>query len=187
MLNGYRGDLKMTEEDKGRILLNKDFTLISDDCWGGYIYKKYGLQYNSPFIGLIINTKDYIRLLKNIRYYLLENELVFLRVQELGFPVAVLGDVLIYFKGYKSAEEADEKWKRRVRRINWNNLFVKMNICEIEDAIEFAKLQYKNKIAFAKDYCKIKSSLWTEQVKYIETSSVEVDQGFDVVSWLNTG
>jgi uncharacterized protein (DUF1919 family) len=177
----------MTEEDKERILLNTDFTLISDDFWGGHIYKKFGVQYNSPFIGLNINPKDYLRLLKNIGYYLLENELVFLRISEFNFPVAVLGDILIYFKGYKSAEEADEKWRRRLRRINWDNLFVKMTITDIEDAVEFGKLHYKNKIAFTKEYCKGKYDSCSGGTDYLEESLKDSCKVFDVINWLNTG
>lgn len=154
----------MTEDGHKEMLLNKDFTLISDDYWGGYIYKKLGLRYNSPFIWLVINPKDYLKLLKNLRYYLLENELVFLRVEELGFPVAVLGDILIYFKGYKSAEEADEKWRRRLKRINWDNLFVKMTVNDESEAEEFEKLEYKRKIAIRNN-----------------------EEDFDVVRWLNVG
>jgi uncharacterized protein (DUF1919 family) len=154
----------MTDEDDKQNLLNRDFTLISDDCWGGYVYNRFGLQYNTPFIWLIINPKDYLKLLKNIKYYLLDNELVFLRIEEFNFPIAVLGDILIYFKGYKTAEEADEKWRRRLQRMNWDNLFVKMTVKDEVEAAEFGKLKYKNKIAFRNN----------------ETE-------FDVVKWLNTG
>ena len=177
----------MADDDKERILLNTDFTLISDDFWGGQVYKKFGLQYNSPFIGVSINSKDYLRLLKNIGYYLLENELVFLRIPEVNFPVAVLGDILIYFKGYKSAEEADEKWRRRLRRINWDNLFVKMTITDIDDAVEFGKLKYKNKIAFTEDFNKSQCNSWEQRFSYIEEDLTDNCRAFDVINWLNTG
>lgn len=177
----------MAEEDKESILLNTDFTLISDDFWGGHIYRKFELQYNSPFIGTIINPKDYLKMLKNINYYLLENDLVFLRIAELNFPVAVLGDILIYFNDYKSAEEADEKWKRRLRRINWDNLFVKMTIVDIEDAVEFGRLNYKNKIAFTEDFAKKRYNSWEQQVNCLEEDLVDSCKAFDVINWLNTG
>ena len=46
-------------------LYNNNFTIVSNNCWGGFIYKRFKLQYNSPFIGLFIFAPDYIYLLKN--------------------------------------------------------------------------------------------------------------------------
>lgn len=30
---------------------NKSFTIISNNCWGGLVYQKVGLGYQSPTIG----------------------------------------------------------------------------------------------------------------------------------------
>lgn len=45
---------------------NKDFTIISNNCWGGYVYRYYGLEYNSPTIGGYFFSEDYIKFLKNL-------------------------------------------------------------------------------------------------------------------------
>lgn len=34
------------------LLKNKDFVIISDNCWGGAVYQWYDRPYNSPFVGL---------------------------------------------------------------------------------------------------------------------------------------
>jgi uncharacterized protein (DUF1919 family) len=40
------------------------------------------------------------------------------------YPVGVLGDkVEIHFLHYKTAAEANDKWNRRIQRLNLNNLF----------------------------------------------------------------
>ena len=31
---------------------NKEITIISNNCWGGFMYQSCGLQYNTPLIGL---------------------------------------------------------------------------------------------------------------------------------------
>ena len=47
-----------------------DFTIISNNCVGGLIYKQMGLPYTTPFVGLFILPEDYYRLTKDIRTYL---------------------------------------------------------------------------------------------------------------------
>lgn len=49
-----------------RKLKNTEFTIISNNCWGGFIYQKYGLKYQSPTIGLFFMGKDYIKFCSNV-------------------------------------------------------------------------------------------------------------------------
>lgn len=53
-----------------------DFTIVSNNCVGGLIYKQLGFQYRTPFVGLFILPDDYYKLTKDFRYYM-EQELVF--------------------------------------------------------------------------------------------------------------
>lgn len=53
-----------------RIGLKKQFTIFSDNCWGGRLYDKFALQYLSPTIGLAIEESDYIKFLLNLDYYI---------------------------------------------------------------------------------------------------------------------
>ena len=50
-------------------LKNKDFSIFSNNCWGGVVYDRYALPYRTPTIGLWIPPKDYIKLLKNSKLY----------------------------------------------------------------------------------------------------------------------
>lgn len=145
-------------------LANKDFTIISNNCWGGFIYQHYGLKYTSPTVGLFILESDYIRMLEDLKTYM-SSSLEFIEPEQatawnkvtnggkspIKYPVAKLIDIEIFFMHYHSPEEAAEKWYRRVKRINWDNLIIKMsqrNDCNIETLHRFANLPFKKKICF---------------------------------------
>ena len=40
-------------------LQNTNFSIISNNCWGGYVYQEQNLPYQSPFVGLFLYAKDY--------------------------------------------------------------------------------------------------------------------------------
>lgn len=46
---------------------NKEITIISNNCWGGFMYQSCGLQYNTPLIGLYFYAPEYIKLLKDLK------------------------------------------------------------------------------------------------------------------------
>lgn len=186
-------------------LKNKTFTIISDNCWGGFIYKNLDLKFNTPFIGLFIFSEDYINLLKNldnIIYKKLEfidpNESKYkLELKNNGtlgkYPIGILNkDVEIHFLHYKNEDEAREKWEKRVKRINKDNLLIKFcdrDCCTEELIEEFDKLNYKNKICFtAKDYPKLNSTILFEEFNGEECVSNEwnfYDKYIDIIKVLN--
>lgn len=147
--------------NRNRFLKNKDFTIISDNCWGGFVCQHFDLPYNSPFIGLFLFSPDYIKLLSDLRGYLSMN-LKFITPNEskysseldpnsplANYPIGLLGDIEIHFLHYPSESEAKEKWQRRVNRVNYDNLIVKF--CDRDLATEklindFFSLPYKNKV-----------------------------------------
>lgn len=62
-------------------LINDNFTIISNNCFAGFVYQKFDIQYNTPFIGLFILGPDYIYLLKNFNK-LIKEKLVFINANE---------------------------------------------------------------------------------------------------------
>lgn len=141
---------------------NVDFSIISNNCWGGYVYRFFGLPYLTPTVGLYINPKDYFRFLSDIKGYL-NKKLVFIKPEdsryyselkkkgELNVPIGVIGDVEIVFLHYKTEQEAFDKWNRRAARVNYNNLIVKfsqMNNAVLSDLEMFDRLQFKKKFMF---------------------------------------
>lgn len=155
--------LPLTANLRRKKIKNFDFTIISNNCWGGTIYESYHLKKNSPTVGMFFMAEDYIKFLKNIRYYL-EHELVFIEAEDSKYknelskdsrwghyPIGKLGDIELFFLHYHSQEEALNKWTRRCRRINWDKLLVKFNDqngCTSDLIRNFVELPYKNKICF---------------------------------------
>jgi len=50
-------------------LKNRNFTIVSNNCWGGEVYRGFGLPYQTPFVGLFLFPACYIKLLKNLKNY----------------------------------------------------------------------------------------------------------------------
>lgn len=196
---------------------DKEFYIISNNCWGAEVYKDLELQYSTPFIGLSIFPPCYLQLLKNLKGYL-NSSLVFTNISRYEFvnkrrkqgeelyPLACLGgDIEIHFMHYGSEAEARDKWERRASRINWHseNIFVKLcdngpfgisDLCSEELIREFDKLDFIHKVCFtAKKYSNIKSAVWIKEYKdapYV-VNGVELykvcAKYFDVADWLNGG
>lgn len=167
-------------------LNNSHFTIISNNCWGGHVYRYFRLPYESPTVGLYFYTDDYIRFLSQLRNYVSKeikfikpsdskyyNEL--LRRGEINKPIGLLGDVEIVFLHYKSEEEAEEKWNRRCKRINWEHLIVKIseqNFCSVEDLEKFDLLPFKQKIAFTtQDYQLLSQVIFGDYINSKEVSN----------------
>lgn len=151
--------------------LNRDteITIISNNCWGAHVYRFFGIPYNSPTIGLFMYAPDFIKFIYNIKEYV-KKELVFIKHEDsihhdelvkvggrnATCPIAKCGDIEIIFLHYNSPQEAKEKWERRVKRINWNNMlykFSEMNNCTEKELIAFDKFPEKKKVVFVtRDY-----------------------------------
>ena len=173
-------------------LINADFTIISNNCWSGSVYRYFGLPYNTPTVGLYFFAEDYIKFLYKIKEYV-NSEIKIINIEESRHkeslirlhqehvPIGKIDDVEIIFLHYKTPEEALEKWYRRVKRINWDNLYIKMaemNECLEEHVYAFDKLPFKRKFIFThKDYM-IKSQIIMKDWK-------NSDQVYDDTTWFN--
>lgn len=139
--------------------MNTNFVIISNNCWGGQLYKWYNKPYNSPFVGLGIHADCYLKLISNFDLYM-NQKLVFIKeskynYREVNYPLALLNDVEIHFTHYKTMQEAKTKWERRTERMlkvsDKNKYYFK--ICDgwgADYAIfeKFHQLPFKNKISF---------------------------------------
>ena len=162
---------------------NKNFSIISNNCWGGMIYESYGLKKQSPTVGLFFTPKDYLKFISKFKYYISKelkfidynksNNLSFLKEYKIREDVliGVLDDVEIIFLHYKDKKVAKEKWDKRVKRINFESIVFKFNDqngCKKEDLEMFLKLPYKNKLFFT-------VNKWNINNKYI----VKIPQFFN--------
>lgn len=133
-----------------RKLENNDFSIIASNCNGAFILHDLGIRFNSPFVNLWMKPDDFIRFLSNINHYL-SCEMMFVEEPDISYPIGLLDDVRIYFQHYLTKETAKEKWNERVKRINFNNLFIMFTDrdgCSYQNLCEFEALPYKNKVVF---------------------------------------
>lgn len=194
------GRCACNRKNRGR-LNNKTFTLISSNCNGGIICHDLGLPFNSPFVNLRIDPKDYIKMLKNLDYYL-SRELKFIPDYDVDYPVAYLDDIKLHFMHYDSEKEASEKWYERLKRMDMDNLFVLFSDrdgCTYDDLLEFDRLLFNNKAVLChKPYPNISSAYYIPgfenetQVGVLSEYRSEIFQiryldAFDYVKWFNEG
>ena len=178
------------------LLINKEYTIISNNCWGGMIDESYELTKRSPTTGLFFVADDYIKFLTNLKGYL-SGKLEFIEpgnskwkdlpeisndVRFGDYPIGILSngnDVIeIFFLHYHNDLEARDKWERRCKRINWNKLIIKFNdqnCCEEKHVAAFAMLPFKNKLFFT---CK----RWMNENEY----KSKIGKGYCLINqWLN--
>ena len=145
---------------------SRKFCVISNDCWGAELYKLLDKPFNTPFIGLMIMSPCYIKLLQKPQYYLnqplnFRTESRYPEMQEIksgiNFPLATLGDsdIEVHFMHYRSRDEANSKWNRRCKRIDWDHLFIKYDCgkdyASKDDVETFTKMNYAHKLLLGKE------------------------------------
>lgn len=138
---------------------NKNFSIISNNCWAGRVYQYLDMPYLSPTAGLYFFAPDYIKFISDLRRYV-DIPLRFIEPQESKYfeeikkrkqtekPIGILDDIEIVFLHYNSKKEALEKWNRRKERINFDNIIIKfsrMDLCTEKELAEFDSLPFENK------------------------------------------
>lgn len=121
-----------------------------------------GLRFDTPTVNLFFTAGDFVKFCAGFRTYM-QRELVEDTTAGEMFPVGLLGDIRIYFRHYKTFQEAKSKWEERSSRIHWDNLFFLMTDgADSSDALaaEFDALPYKHKALLTyKDYPGLKSAV----------------------------
>lgn len=178
-------------------LINKEMTVISSNCTGGFILHDLNVQFNSPFVNLYLTPDNFIRYLQNIKFYQ-HQSLTFLPTDK-PYPVGQLADIEIHFMHYKNEQEARQKWQIRTQRMQLDNLFIIMtdrDNCTLEHLAQFDQLPFKHKIVFThKPYPEIKSSFYISGFEhnemvgdlftYMGLNGKRYYDQFDYVNWLN--
>ena len=131
-------------------LVSHSFTIISDDCWGGVFYRYLNLPYLTPTVGLWIKPADYIKYIENFDHG--HQEPLIFQTTAKDYPVATLSGAEINFMHYKSQAEAQQKYTRRLLRVQNNRQFFKIDFGKpgytIDDIRRWNKLKLKNSVAF---------------------------------------
>jgi len=134
-------------------LKNSRVSIVSNNCWGGIVYNTLGFECISPFKNLFLEDKDYLKMLKNMKYYLscepVFSKYIYDEKRDLEYPLIALDDVYIHCNHDTDAEEAVQKWVRRLKKFNFENVFIEMYTEDPDAAEEFSTLyQFPKKICF---------------------------------------
>lgn len=188
-----------------KMITNSNFTIISNNCWGGMVYESFKLQKQTPTVGLFFMADEYIKFLKQFPE-ILNEKLKFISPYEslyidfLGkdsrfgkYPVGKLGNVEIEFLHYHNEEEAREKWIRRCKRINFEHIFFKMNdqnLCKERHLQEFARMDFENKLIFSSKAYSIKENIYIKEArkqKYVFASQEPIisTKYIDIIKYIN--
>lgn len=179
-------------------LKNKNITIISNNCYAGLKYENIGLPFLSPTIGLYFFAEDYIKFISNLKHYILECNLKIIKTSESKYYdylvekgqqekiVGRLDDVEIVFLHYDNENDVIEKWNKRCKRINWDNIIYKFNdqnLCDYKHLEAFHNLKLDNKICFtAKKYSEFPEFI---QIKKYKNKSYVKDDVFFNNKYLN--
>jgi uncharacterized protein (DUF1919 family) len=191
-------------ERRRKKLLNRQFAIIANNCWGGEIYKYFDLPFNSPFIGLFLFPDCFLTLLENLDALDLESIKVGYQSKyyenDCAYPVGILEHgIEIHFLHYKSLEEAQSKWKRRAQRLaqipgeRRYFKFCDRDGATLEHMKRFEEIPQKAKIGYSVlplPYRWYKSSRpdpknpnqVDDGVKLFE---YELENGFNPIDWMN--
>jgi uncharacterized protein (DUF1919 family) len=188
--------------DKYISLLKSNISIIANNCWGGMMYNALGMRFNSPFINMREEQEDFVRLLSNLDYYL-KQELKLVKyshnsTENIEYPICRLDDVELNFIHYKSLRLAEEKWYTRIRRVNFDNLFIMMFTDNRKILEEFDKLDYEKKICFVPFDSPLKSAFKLQIAGRNEMNDVPLSEiviniargwchDYDLIELLTTG
>ncbi len=183
-LSGYKGKYLKLLRSKYRSDLTEYFsdnpTIISNNCLAGFVYQDTQTPYTSPTIGMYFFFPDYIEFLSdiennlhaeltftNVSKYKLGNERI--KKAKFKYPIGLLNNTMeIHFLHYSSEQEALDKWKRRLERVNMNNLVVlgtQLDLCSEDDVKAFDKLNFHKKIFFTREDYGTKSGIFIKAFK----------------------
>ena len=143
-----------------------DFCIVSNNCWGGVCYEHYGLQKRSPTVGMYFYPEDYLKLIANVKYYFSQEMVVvesskskhietLIQDKVDKYYIGIIDDIEAVLVHFSDPELAAEKWKRRAKRANFNNLvfkFSQQNHCMIDHLKRFDEMDLPGKkFMFIKD------------------------------------
>lgn len=193
---------KIGSKNRNKKILNKKFTIISNNCFGGITYEYLDLQYLSPTIGLYFFAPEYIKFINNIKYYVnlplkqitakksrYYNELK--RLHQESKIIGIIDDVEIVFLHYNSFEEAKIKWEKRCKRINYDNIIYKFNdqnLCTKKELEAFNNFNTKNKICFTSKKYDYEGFIWMKKYsrnEFVKEDSYYYHKYLDIISYVN--
>ena len=193
-----------TGKIKQKKIKNKEFTIISNNCFGGIIYRNYHIPYQSPTCGIFFMAKEYIKFIYDIKNYIY-NDIVEIKIEDSKYKdyltkinyngiIGKIKDVEICFLHFNDIKEINEKWKRRTARINWKRMIYKFNdqnLCTHKELQQFEQFDAKHKICFTAKRYKDINSIQLKQYcnkEYVISDTKEKDykKYINIVDYINS-
>lgn len=158
------------------VLKKNKVSILANTCLGGMIYKELGLKTLSPTISARCERgKDYLEFLNQYNLYLntdmeeLDNTNKWDRkISSLDqfAPKGIIGDKIIWnFPHATNADEAIEKWNKKRKEINYNNIVALMVIYDDDDAEKFEQVLIKRKLGIYYKNLHLQSVLYCPEWK----------------------
>lgn len=179
-----------------RCLLRRDFTIVSDDCWGGRIYSEFGLRCHSPFVGMGFTAREYLDFLAGFR----EPgalEILGEKPSESGYPMLQTRNAWLYGLHFETAEEFRHAFERRCKTILWDRVFIKIDFGKTkyrrEDIARWNALKLPNSVALHPDEARFRELNIHNGVALPDWVLDGAKQfgiscrRFDIFDWLNHG
>ena len=173
IINGKVFTLPLFDFKRYINLVENPVTILSDDCWGGYVYHRLSLPFSSPLINIFWEKEEFAKFMQDPIFYL-NSELTMVRESNLRAGIPPLGQlgredktVQLILNHNINFAEAKEQWDRRKKRININNLFIKFSFESSDEQREkylkdFENIPY-NKVLFYNGDTTIKQVMNTER------------------------
>ena len=138
--------------EKYKKLRHSKLSILSMNCFGGFLYHRFGLPFLSPTINMFSEEREMLDFLKNpIENVNSEPEFIgtdFENNLKFDFPIYKIGDGVWNMNHYNDFDFAKQKWIERSKRINWFNLLVVAYTENYKFLAEFDKLPFAKKVCF---------------------------------------
>lgn len=146
-------------------------SIISINCFGGFLYHRLDLQFSSPTINLWFTALDFTKFSTFLPQYINQNlEFAYKQYsseQKFNYPVMKLDDIYLHFLHYSSVPDALDKWKQRCKQINYDNILVVM-FAEFEDNLQgFENIPYR-KVCFTNFKSNLHNTIYLPKEKSVE-------------------
>lgn len=133
---------------------NSNISVVSDNCFAGYLYHKFGMKFLTPTINMFAGNDDYYKFISNLKLNMakpmveVENVVEDVYAGMFSYPRGKVGECEWQFNHDIVYDTAAERWNRGVKRFNWDNYLVTMAIRSDEMAYKFEELAIEHKIGF---------------------------------------
>lgn len=179
-------------------LQNREFSLLTGNCVGGYLYHQLGLQFTSPTINLMILNQDFKKMILNLKYYMSLTPVVYHDPSFPNVPSAIIDDVIIHFTHYDTADEGIRAWEKRKGRINYDNLYIIISDIDLSenDIIDLQSAECKKIVVMTSKNYNYEHCLFLpayqgqkhvgELLRKTIAGKWQFEHFFDFVGWVNS-